>query len=290
MLRFSYLNPASPEITTPNTGSRVSGGFKRTSTEEDAMAGETLATDAFDGQTLVVTGAARGIGAICAETSARAGGTVVGADRRSMSDTTETCSETRGDFVPVETDVTDSGSVESLLEVAREQGGADVLVNVAGVVERSSVDDLTPEAWRDSFAVNLDGPFLVVREGVDQLRQTGGVVVTVSSIFAQVGMSGRAGYCASKAGVEGLTRSLAAELGPDDIRVNAVAPGFIRTPMTEPYMDDEDTVTRYEQLTALDRLGEPAEVADVVAFLASDAARYVTGETILVDGGRRNTE
>jgi 3-oxoacyl-[acyl-carrier protein] reductase len=253
------------------------------------MAGETFSADAFDEQILVVTGAARGIGAACAETVTRAGGMVIGADLRTMADTAGTCSETRGDFIPVQTDVTDPKSVASLLAVAREHGGADVLVNVAGVVDRGSVDELTTDSWRNSVAVNLDGPFLVVREGIDQLREKGGTVVTVSSIFAQEGMADRAGYCASKAGVEGLNRALAAELGPDGIRANVVAPGFIRTPMTKPYMDDEETVRRYEELTALKRLGDPSEVADVVAFLASDAARYVTGETILVDGGRRNT-
>ncbi|MHB9287967.1 SDR family NAD(P)-dependent oxidoreductase [Halobacteriales archaeon Cl-PHB] len=253
------------------------------------MHGQYLSSEAYSDRTIVVTGAARGIGAACAETFAEAGGTVVGADVRDMSETAAAVAETHGEFVPVETDVTDPDAVADLLAVARDHGPADVIVNVAGIVTKGRVDDIAVEDWREALDVNLSGPFLVVREGIDQLRETGGNVVNVSSIYGQVGTGERTPYVASKAGVDGLTRALAAELGPEGVRANAVAPGFIRTPMTEPYLDDE-TADRYEGLAALDRLGEPEEVADAVAYLASDGARYVTGETLLVDGGRGTTE
>ena len=163
-------------------------------------------------------------------------------------------------------------------------------MNVAGIVERASLTEYGDEAWDRIVAINLTAPFRLAREAAPHLRESGGAIVSVSSIYGQIGAGERAGYAATKAGVEGLTRALAAELGPDGVRANAVAPGFIWTPMTEPYRGDDEARERFRAQTALDRLGDPEDVAGVVGFLASDEAAFVTGETVLVDGGRATLE
>ena len=246
----------------------------------------------FDGRAALITGTASGIGRACAREFTARGAAVVGGDLHDQQDTIEACTDTPGAFHPFECDVTDSEDVTRLIETAIGRNGdrIDVLVNVAGIIERGAIDSYSDEAWERSLDVNLTAPFEIVRAVAPHLRSAGGAIVNVSSIYGQIGAGERAGYTASKAGLEGLTRTLAAEFGSDGVRVNAVAPGFIETPMTEPFLNDEDALERFRRGTALKRLGEPEEVADVVVFLASDRSSYITGETILVDGGRATTE
>ncbi len=244
----------------------------------------------FETDTVLVTGSARGIGRACTVQFAAGGATVVGGDIRDQSETGRLCSETAGSFHPLTVDVTERGDIETLVGRALEFGDIDVVVNVAGVVERGPIESHTDADWSNSLDINLTGPFRILREAAPSLRASGGRVVNVSSIYGQIGAAERVGYAASKSGLEGLTRSLAAEFGGDGVRVNAVAPGFIETAMTEQFMDDEPALDRFRGMTALDRLGNPEDVADVVTFLASDRSAYVTGETILVDGGRATVE
>jgi len=190
----------------------------------------------------------------------------------------------------VAADVTDPEAVEALVERAADTGRVDAVVNVAGIVAREPLATHDGEPWERSVAVNLTAPFRIAREAAPHLRKTGGAVVNISSIYGQIGAAERAGYASTKAGIEGLTRALAAELGEDGVRANAVAPGFIETPMTEPYAEDDAARERFRELAALERLGGPGEVASVVTFLASDDASFVTGETVLVDGGRATVE
>ena len=242
------------------------------------------------GDTVLITGTARGIGRACAVRFAERGATVVGGDRLDQSETAAACADRPGEFEPVTADVTDPAAVAALVERAADTGRVDAVVNVAGIVAREPVATHDGEPWERSVAVNLTAPFRIAREAAPHLRATDGAIVNVSSIYGQIGAAERAGYASTKAGLEGLTRALAAELGEDGVRANAVAPGFIETPMTEPYADDEAARERFRNLAALERLGDPTEVASVVTFLAGDAASFVTGETILVDGGRATVE
>ena len=251
---------------------------------------ETRPEPAFAGETVLITGTARGIGRACAVRFAERGATVVGGDRLDQSETAGTCTDLPGAFEPVAADVTDPEAVEALVERAADTGRVDAVVNVAGIVAREPLATHDGEPWERSVAVNLTAPFRIAREAAPHLRKTGGAVVNISSIYGQIGAAERAGYASTKAGIEGLTRALAAELGEDGVRANAVAPGFIGTPMTEPYAEDDAARERFRELAALERLGGPGEVASVVTFLASDDASFVTGETVLVDGGRATVE
>jgi NAD(P)-dependent dehydrogenase (short-subunit alcohol dehydrogenase family) len=247
-------------------------------------------TSSFEGETVIVTGSARGIGQACVVAFVERGGTVIGGDLRDQSQTKAACADAPGRFEPIEADVTEQADVRRLVEAASDTGRIDVLVNAAGIVRKSAIGDHSDGDWEDSLEVNLSGPFRLIRAAIPALREDGGRIVNISSIYGQIGAAERASYASSKSGLEGLTRALAAELGPDDVRVNAVAPGFIETPMTEPYLDDKEAIEEFQSITALDRLGDPDEVASVVVFLSGEGASYVTGETILVDGGRATIE
>ena len=244
----------------------------------------------FEDRTVLLTGSAGGLGRACASYFVDRGGTVIGGDLNDSAETAAACVDGPGRFEAVAADVTDPAAVAALVERAVETGRLDAVVNVAGIIERAPVTEYGDEAWDRVVATNLTAPFRLAREAVPHLRETGGAVVTISSIYGQLGASQRAGYAATKSGVEGLTRALAAELGPDGVRANAVAPGFIWTPMTAKYRDDDDAREQFRAGTALGRLGNPEDVAPVVGFLASDDAAFVTGETVLVDGGRATVE
>jgi NAD(P)-dependent dehydrogenase (short-subunit alcohol dehydrogenase family) len=185
--------------------------------------------------------------------------------------------------------VTDSGSVDTAVTAAAEQfGGLDLLVNAAGVVKPELLAELSDAEWHRVTGIHIDGTMRACRAALPYLRASqAGAVVNVSSMNAQLGVSGRLSYCASKSAIEAMTRVLAIEWSALGIRVNTVAPGYIETPMVATLIadghHDRDAMIRR---VPLGRLGRPAEVAGVVAFLASSEASYITGATIVVDGGR----
>jgi len=243
----------------------------------------------FDDEIAVVTGGTRGIGRAVATRLAERGATVVATYLEDDAAADETAAALAS--VPTETtverfDVADYDAVAATFEaIAERYGSPTVLVNNAGTVADGLLVRMTPEQWQRVVDVNLTGTFHCTREAARQMLRRddgGGRIVNVASVAAQHGGAGQANYAASKAGVLGLTRAAARELGEKGIRVNAVAPGYTDTDLLAGSQGHESAV---ETDTASGRTATPAEVADVIAFLASDAASYVNGEVVRVDDG-----
>lgn len=232
---------------------------------------------------VVVTGGASGIGRACAEILAGEGRAVCLWDRSPS--VTDTAAELGVTGLVV--DVTDADAVgRAAEESAGAMGGIDGLVHAAGAVSPDPVGSLTEELWDSVVNVNLRAHALVAQALLPWLRQSpGAAIVGISSIEAIVGNGAIPSYCASKAGLLGLTRSMAAQLGPEGIRVNAVCPGFIDTPMLAGALSVPGLRERFEGSAALGRIGQPVEIGHAVAFLMSPKASYITGAHLVVDGG-----
>jgi 3-oxoacyl-[acyl-carrier protein] reductase len=182
----------------------------------------------------------------------------------------------------IQADVANETSVKALLDEVRARlRRVDILVNNAGVVSHAMLD-MELEEWQRVLDTNLTGMFLITRAAVPHMPD-GGSIINITSAAAMVGMVARTHYTASKAGVMGFTRSLCKELGPRQIRANAIAPGIIETDQVSGLSDEQHK--RYEGLAALGRLGDAVDVADVALFLASDLSRFVSGVVLNVDGG-----
>ena len=240
-----------------------------------------------EGTTAVVTGASSGIGRAIAETFVADGAAVVICSR-TQADVDAVAEELNeadrpGEVLAVECDVTDRESVEALAEATVEEvGGVDVLVNNAGGTgEGGPLHQVDPEDWDGVIEVNLTGTFNVSHAFADALREDGGAVVNTASMAGRYGVAGMGPYSAAKAGISALTRTLADEWADDDVRVNAVEPGFIATP---PVMELLDLTGIPDRESVARDIGTPHEVADAVRFLASDAASFITGQTIAPTG------
>ena len=243
--------------------------------------------DRLAGQTALVTGASSGIGRAIALRFAEAGADVVVADvREEPREGGAPTHELVGDAVFVETDVSDPASVKRVVgQTVAAFGGLDVMVNNAGVYPGNQpVETVAGADYDRVLNVNLKGVYFGSTFAAGQMREqeTGGSIVNLSSIAGLVGFEGGTAYGASKGGVASLTRSLAVELGPDGIRVNAISPGVIETAMTT--QDTDATGTMTDQVP-LRRDGQPEDIASAALFLASEDAAYVTGHDLVVDGG-----
>jgi NAD(P)-dependent dehydrogenase (short-subunit alcohol dehydrogenase family) len=235
----------------------------------------------FDSKVALVTGAASGIGAATARLLEGEGATVVGADL--AGDGTDMLA----------TDVTDPASVaEAVATVVERHGRMDLVVNCAGIMRFARIEELTVDDWQRHLAVNLTGPFLVSQAAVPHLVETRGSIVSVASIAGVKGQAYTSAYCASKGGVVLLTKSLALELASRGVRVNCVCPGGVDTPLIlgalESMPPDAERTLMARLDSVLPGLVDPDEVAEAIAYLASDAARMITGTTLLLDGGTQS--
>jgi NAD(P)-dependent dehydrogenase (short-subunit alcohol dehydrogenase family) len=234
----------------------------------------------LDGKLALVTGGGSGIGEGIARAFAAQGARVVVADVNEAG-AARVAEAIGGEAVVL--DVSDRAACDAL---ATRIGPISVLVNNAGIIRRGKLEAETARAdWDATMAVNLDGPYNMVTAFLAQLKATKGSVINIGSIQSFVALPNSAAYTTSKGGVRALTKALAIELSPQGVRVNAIGPGMIATPLNAGARQNPDYMANFAQRIPLGRLGEPADIAGPAVFLASDLAAYVTGVTLPVDGG-----
>ncbi|HUP50255.1 MAG TPA: 3-oxoacyl-[acyl-carrier-protein] reductase [Thermoanaerobaculia bacterium] len=235
----------------------------------------------LSGRTALVTGASRGIGESIARALGAAGAHVFCAAR--SADRVRLVAQEIGNATAVELDIA-GDDVREKVKALLEQRPIDILVNNAGITEDDLFIRMKPEAWTRVLRTNLDSAFHITQEVVKKMvRARWGRVINISSVVGLMGNAGQVNYASSKAALIGFTKSLALEIGSRNITVNAVAPGFIETAMTEALL--EGAREKLEERIALRRLGAPQDVANAVVFLASDQAAYITGTVVNVSGG-----
>jgi gluconate 5-dehydrogenase len=245
------------------------------------------------GKVALVTGASRGLGLAMAQALAGAGAEVVlnarGEDALRAGAATIVAAGGKAAFVPF--DVADEAAASAAIAgVARRHGRLDILVNNAGTVSRRALVESTTDEWRRVLEVNLTALYVLAREAARaMLAQGTGRIINIGSILSQVGRATIPSYVASKHGVAGLTKALAAELGPKGVTVNAIAPGYFRTEINVELQRNPEFDRMVKGRTPLGRWGEAHELGGAVVFLASDAAAYVNGHVLVVDGGMTTT-
>ena len=242
----------------------------------------------FTGKTALITGAASGMGAATAREFRAAGGQVVIVDRNE-----QLAAQVAGEIdagLPVVGDVSDPAFCAHAVETALQRyGRLDVLVNAAGIIVRADALATSDEQWQRVMNVNVNGVFYMSRAAIGPMKQQGhGVIVNFGSIWGSVGAAGVVAYCASKGAVHQITRAMALDHARDGIRINAVCPGEVNTPMLASERSQPVTAELMQRIAdsvPAGRLAEPVEIARVVLFLASDAASYMTGAMVNVDAG-----
>ncbi|MGF9647235.1 glucose 1-dehydrogenase [Pseudarthrobacter oxydans] len=242
----------------------------------------------LEGKTALVTGGGKGIGRGIVECFLKEGAQVAVVQRHAADQ------ELQGNpaVLGIQADLTDTAAIPSVVQqTVHRFGGIDVLVNNAGIMFERSVSELRPEEWDLMIAINMRAPLFLTQAVLPFMRERGGgSIINIGSIEGLAANPEHAVYCASKAGIHGLTKALALDLGSDKIRCNAIAPGWINSELSETYLASQpDPVVARDALYNLHpirRLGEPADVGDLAVFLASNRAEFLTGEVITLDGGR----
>jgi glucose 1-dehydrogenase len=255
-------------------------------------------SESLRGQKALVTGASSGIGRAVANALAQAGADVVvnylsgdDAAQRVVGEITEVGAKAFAHMA----DVSNEDAVLRMFDRARREFGTiDILVANAGLQQDAPVADMTLEQWNKVISINLTGQFLCAREAIREFRRRGlvpsvscaaGKIICMSSVHQQIPWAGHVNYAASKGGVDMMMRSLAQEVAPERIRINAIAPGAIRTPINRAAWETEEAYKRLLTLIPYGRIGEPEDVGRAAVWLASDASDYVVGTTLFVDGG-----
>ncbi len=242
----------------------------------------------LEGRVAIVTGAARGIGKAIAETLAQRGANVVVVDlRMKLAEETakEITAKTGADAIALEADVSDRESVNAMIKSALEKfGKIDILVNNAGITRDGLIMRMKEEDWDMVLDINLKGAFNCAQAlARPMMKQRYGRIINITSVSGVVGQAGQTNYSSSKAGLIGFTKALAKELGSRNITVNAVAPGFIETVLTD---DLPEEIKEFSmKMTPMARFGKPEDIANAVAFLAAEESSFITGVTLQVDGG-----
>ena len=240
----------------------------------------------FKNKTAIVTGSRRGIGKGIAIALAKEGCNIVVSDidQKDCEEVAKEIKKLGVKAIGIKCDVSNKADVEELFKkTAKEFGGLDILVNNAGIFPFISFKDMKESDWDKVLDVNLKSVFLCSQEAA-KIIPKGGRIITISSIASVVGFEGLVHYCASKGGINALTRALALELAPKKITVNAIAPGAIDTPGANVSLNEE-VRNQTIAMIPLARMGQPEDIANAVLFLASDKTDYITGQTLIVDGG-----
>lgn len=247
-----------------------------------------MTTTDLTGKVALVTGASRGIGAATAGLLAARGAAVAvnyAGSQEAAEALVARIAEGGGRAVALRADVSDPAACAALVaDTIEALGGLDIVVNNAGITRDGLLVRMSDDDWNAVIDTNLTGVFSVTRAAAKHLmKQRSGSIVNVTSVIGLLGNAGQANYAAAKSGVIGLTKSVARELAPRNVRVNAVAPGFIETDMTAALSEPVREAARSQ--VAMGRFGAPDDVAETIAFLASDASGYITGQVIAIDGG-----
>ena len=237
----------------------------------------------LENKAAIVTGASSGIGKAIAEKFVSEGASVV------FSDVNESDVSRFGNkAIFVKCDVSKSAEVDNLIKVCLEKfGKVDIMVNNAGIGSLGDTLTMEDDVWHKTIEINLSGVFYGIRSAGRAMKEKGikGSIINMTSILGSVGFNGALAYCASKGGINQLTRSGALDLAPSGIRINAIAPGFIKTNMTKGVQEDQDLLKLVSGMTPLGYMGEPEDIANAALYLASEDSKYVTGSILYVDGG-----